>query len=109
MTENKKFPDTISESINILLSSLSIEDKQQIKDSSEDELINFHFGLGMSIRNDFGLWDKNSKLFEDCKKISGNQNLHVDDASEIIIKSLWERLQKFPPPELVKQFQNDRP
>ena len=96
MNENKKFPSTIAEAVNRLLSELTIEDKNRIKNSSEEGLSNFHFGLGMAIRNDFGLWEKESKLLEDCKELSGDPILHVDDASEIILKALWARLQKFP-------------
>jgi len=101
MDENKDNPSTITEAVNKLLSDLSIEDKRQIKNSREEGLINFHFGLGMGIRNEFGLWEKDSKLYENCKESSGNPNLDVDTASGMIIKALWERLQKFPPPKLV--------
>ena len=94
--DKKQKPSTITEAVNSLLSDLPIETKHQIKNSSEDGLINFHFGLGMAIRNEFGLWNKDSKLLEDCKGLSGNPNLDVDTASELIIKALWERLQKFP-------------
>jgi len=102
MDENNNIPTTITEAVNILLSELTKEDKHRIKDSSEDGLINFHFGLGMTIRNIFSLWKKDSKLLEDCKKSSGDPSLHVDDASAMIIKTLWERLQEFPPPKIVK-------
>jgi len=101
MDENKNIPTTINEAVNILLSELPIEAKHQIKNSSEDGLINFHLGLGMTIRNIFGLWKKDSKLFKNCKELSGDIELHIDTASEMIIKALWERLQKFPPPKLV--------
>lgn len=102
MVENKKVPSTIADAVNRLLSDLTIDDKHRIKNSSEDDLINFHFDLGLSIRNDFGLWEKESKLLENCKELSGDPFLHVDDASGIILKALWERLQKFPPPEIVR-------
>ncbi len=101
MADNNELPTMVSEAVNRLLSELPIETKYQIKDSTDDSLIIFHFGLGVAIRNDFRLWEKDSKLLEDCKKISGDPNLHVDDASGIIIKTLWKRLQKFPPPELI--------
>ena len=52
----------------------------------EDELIELHFGLGLSIRNAFGLHDADSKLFRDC----GVDN--ADDASSVIIKALWNKL-----------------
>lgn len=103
MDENKNIPTTIIEAVNILLSELTIEDKHRIKDSSEDDLINFHIGLGMTIRNIFGLWKQDSKLFENCRELSGNLILDVDTASEMIIKALWERLQEFPPPKIVRE------
>lgn len=100
MTQNH--PQTVSEAVNQLLSELPIETKNQIKDSTEDDLVDFHFGLGMRIRNEFGLWNIESALFEDSKKVSGRPFLHVHDAIVIIIKALWERLQKYPPPKLLK-------
>ncbi|MBU1386937.1 MAG: hypothetical protein KKD32_03700 [Proteobacteria bacterium] len=102
MNKNKKIPSTIAEAVNKLLSELSIKDKHRIKNSREEDLWSFHFDLGMAIRNDFALWKKNSKLLENCKELSGNLYLHVDAASERIIKALWERLQEFPPPEIVR-------
>ena len=54
----------------------------------EDELIDLHFGLGLSIRNSFGLHDANSKLLRDC----GSDN--PDDASAVIIKALWTKLKR---------------
>jgi len=102
MNENEKLPSTIAKAVNKLLSNLTIEDKNRIKNSTEEGLINFHFGLGMSIRNDFGLWKKDSKLLENCKELSGDSNIDIDTTSEMIIKALWERLQKFPPPELLR-------
>ncbi len=102
MNKDKNKPSTIAEAVNRLLSDLPIETKQQIKNSREEDLINFHFSLGTAIRNEFNLWEKDSKLLQDCIKVSGLPMLHVDDATEIILKALWERLKKFPPPAIVK-------
>jgi len=49
----------------------------------EVDLITLHFGLGMEIRNAFGLHDLCSKLLSDCDEV------HPDDASGVIIKELW--------------------
>ena len=102
MIEDKKSPATVSEAVNRLLSNFSLETKRQVQNTSEDGLINFHFGLGAGIRNEFGLWEKDSKLLEDCKKIAENPILHVDDAAGIIIKALWDRLQEYPLPKIVR-------
>jgi hypothetical protein len=103
MTENDhNFPATVTEAVNRLLSDLPLDTKHQIFNSSEEGLINFHFGLGMAIRNDYGLWKEDSKLLDDCKKISGNPSIQVDDASGRIIKALWKRLQEYPPPKVFR-------
>lgn len=67
---------------------LSDDDKQLIKSTPEKDLVNFHFGLGAGIRNDFGLWGQNKELLESCK------THHADDASSEIIHCLWIELQK---------------
>lgn len=100
-TEAKNFPATVTEAVKMLLSDLPLETKHQIENSSEEGLFDFHFELGVGSRNKYGLWEKNSKLLEDCEKYSGNPGLHVDDASGIIIKALWERLQEYPAPKVI--------
>jgi hypothetical protein len=58
MNEKMNTPSTIAEAVNRLLSDLPLEARHQIRNSNEDGLINFHLGLGMAIRNEFGLWEK---------------------------------------------------
>jgi hypothetical protein len=52
----------------------------------------YHFGMGMWIRNNYGLWGKNEALRASC----GDARMHPDNCSGIIIKRLWERLQSIP-------------
>ena len=59
----------------------------EISAMPEGDLITLHFGLGMEIRNAFGLHDLCSKLLSDCDEV------HPDDASGVIIKELWKKLQ----------------
>ena len=101
MTEQQDYPKTVEEAVNRLMSELPVYDKRRIAKMSEDGLFDLHVGLGMGIRNDFGLWAGNNELLESCKAIAGDPDLHIDSASSLIIKALWERLQKFPPPKLV--------
>ncbi|NOS75001.1 MAG: hypothetical protein HOP36_10815 [Methyloglobulus sp.] len=55
---------------------------------SESELIDLHFGLGLAVRNAFGLHDRGSTLRLSC----GTE--HPDDASQIIIQALWEKVKE---------------
>ena len=52
----KKWPTTVDEAIGVVLATLSEEEKSQITEMAAADLIDLHFGLGASIRNNFGLW-----------------------------------------------------
>jgi len=84
---NAKPPETVDEAVDRLLLVLSDEQKVEIVAIKEDDLIDLHFTLGLAIRNAFGLHDLGSKLLLDCSVV------HPDDASGVIINTLWERLQ----------------
>ena len=57
-----------------------------IRDTAREDLIKFHHGWGMGIRNDFGLWRGNDELF----KATGAED--PDGASMAIILAVWEEL-----------------
>lgn len=79
-------PETIGEAVNLLLISLSDENRQAIRSMPEEELGSLHLGLGTYIRNEFDLWKNNKELLATC----GKEN--PDNASTVIIRALWERL-----------------
>ncbi|MFZ4589387.1 MAG: DUF6794 domain-containing protein [Ignavibacteria bacterium] len=80
------YPKTIEEAVDILSHIMLDEDKDLIKNMSEDDLIDLQFGLGMAIRNNFGLWAENYELIADCKAKD------ADGASSVIIKAFWKTL-----------------
>lgn len=86
MNYNGHLPQTIEQAVVVLLEQLPADKKYQIAAMSRNDLINLHFGLGTSIRNDFGLWGGNAALLESCG------NIHPDDAAMAIIEALWRRL-----------------
>jgi hypothetical protein len=87
-------PRTLAEAIDCLSQSLTPDELSAFAAQSEEELIDRHWGLGMRIRNDFGLWDPGSPLLQDCAahKAPGAGWLHPDDASLMILHALWARL-----------------
>jgi len=85
-----QWPKTVEEAVDQLLSSMSDEDKQTVKNTPESELIQYHFGWGTGIRNEFGLWRGNEELLVSC----GSADMQPDDASMVIIKAGWKRLQE---------------
>jgi len=87
MTEqNKTYPKTVEESVNLLLSTMSHENIEKLKNTPEENLILQHHALGTHIRNEFGLWKGNQGLLNSCGVAE------PDDASGVIIKALWEKL-----------------
>lgn len=85
--KNTLLPETVDEAVEWLITVLEDRHKMFLSILQEDDLIDLHFGLGLSIRNAFRLHDANSKLLSDC----GVDN--PDDASCVIIKALWNKLQ----------------
>lgn len=86
MNYNEYLPQTIEQAVVVLLDQLPADAKHKIAAMSRDDLIILHFGLGTSIRNDFGLWSGNTALLESAG------NSHPDDAAMTIIEALWRRL-----------------
>ncbi|HAW52255.1 MAG TPA: hypothetical protein DCX54_08010 [Flavobacteriales bacterium] len=64
----------------------------KMKNGTEQEMIEYHFSLGMWMRNHWGLWQK-SRL---AKYFHGIGVQHPDDMSGIIIKSFWRHLNNKP-------------
>jgi hypothetical protein len=73
------------------LSELPERDKEAIRYIAEEQLPSLHFSLGNYIRNGFGLWEDNEELLKAC--CPDNSFRNADDASTVIIKALWQKLQ----------------
>jgi hypothetical protein len=86
-----EFPKSVGEAVKRLLLEFSDRDKLAFKNSSEADLVLFHLSLGNYIRNEFGLWGSNKELLRDC--FPQNSEPNPDDASSVIINSLWKVLQ----------------
>ena len=71
---------------------LSPQDLATLRDRSEDDMIRYHFGLGMWMRNNWGLWGGS--------RLAGWFNergiFHPDDMSGIILDSFWRHLNDRP-------------
>lgn len=87
-------PATIDEAVDRLMSEMKLRDKSRIAKMSDDEACMLNISLGQYIRNRFGLWKGNDRLLKACCRYANDDNLHPDSASALIIKALWERLQR---------------
>ena len=86
--ERIAWPKTVDEAVTRLLGDIKGGDKARVRDTKKEDLILFHHGWGTGIRNEFGLWRGNTNLLADCHA------QHPDDASMVIIKAVWQKLQK---------------
>lgn len=84
-------PKSKEEAVSVLKQKLSEEDLNKLGDSTRDNLVKYHFGLGTYIRNAFGIWGGNKALWDD---LTGGEPMHPDNLSGIIIEALWVDLKK---------------
>jgi hypothetical protein len=84
------WPQTVGEAVDRILAFLPPKDRDAVKRLTEGNLPCLHFGLGQRIRNEFGLWGGNTELLSSC----GSETMHPDHASGVILRALWEKLQK---------------
>ena len=65
MTMNSA-PRTLAEAVDRLEQSLTVDDLSAFAAHPEENLVDCHWGLGMRMRNEFGLWYPGSSLLQDC-------------------------------------------
>jgi hypothetical protein len=84
--EQTKIPTTLAEAHAELERQLSPQDLAEIDAmKSEDEMIKYHFGLGMGIRNSWGLW-AGGPLAKHMQELGFT---HPDDMSGVILGTFW--------------------
>lgn len=77
---------TKAEVVEDILETLGPDGKDSRKNTPKNELILHHHGWGRNLRNYYPMWD-NEKLLQDIGED------HADDASGVIIREVWQRLQ----------------
>jgi len=93
MNETKNvFLKNIDDVVDRLFSELSFKDKTKIANMSETDLIKLNMSWGIYIRNEFRL-EGNDPLLKSLKSYVGLSTMMPEQASYVIIKELWERLQ----------------
>ena len=77
--------DTQTEVVNDIIANLDEKQKDAIRNTPKAELFQFHHTWGRQIRNTYQLWN-NKALLADIGET------HPDDASSVVIKSVWEKI-----------------
>jgi len=88
----KQTPRTYSDAVEYILSEMTEKQKDELRNTTKYDLIDYHMTVGRYIRNEFGLWNDNRALLHSCAVRVDLINLHPDDASMIIIEGVWESL-----------------
>ena len=78
-------PSTLHGCLRLARHQLSEEDLEVIANSKRHDLLDFHFALGMPVRNSW-LYPKDSVLRD---KLVGVGFVHPDDMSTLVIEALW--------------------
>jgi hypothetical protein len=89
----KKWPKTVAEAVDMLISDLFLKDKTRISAMQPQELDALLPTLGMYIKETFGLLGGNHALIKSCMHSTHATRMIPDEACAIIIKSLWNKLQ----------------
>jgi hypothetical protein len=81
-------PATLSEALDRLRQTLPPDTIQQMRDGTEADMVKYHMGLGLWMRNNWGLWAR-GPLYQDLAALGLR---HPDDMSGVILTSLWREL-----------------
>jgi hypothetical protein len=101
MDETKEFkkPETFERALFLCATGyhcFSQKDKDILKNqkTANDFAVVLHHNYGRKIRNDYGLWNEESKLVDHMKRRFGID--HPDDISAVLLMCTWQILNKKP-------------
>ncbi len=87
-------PKNVDEAVKILLAQMPLKDKSKIARMGLMDLKSLDNTLGHYIEDNFGLHDNNEALISSCGFVLGKPSIEEAEAISLIIRKLWEKLQK---------------
>jgi hypothetical protein len=90
----RALPASVADAVSCLIEALPLKDKTRMAQMTETDLNYLHPSLGMYIQNNFKLGNDNENLMASCRKHSEDMGLDVDGAVRVIIRALWQKLNK---------------
>ena len=93
---NRHFPQNVEEACDVIIGMLDEDEIMEIKESDKFMFgISQHFGLGLFVRNHFGINQGLSpSLSHDIREKSGEMMFMRDDMSGYILDEVWEEIQR---------------
>ncbi|WP_151172736.1 DUF6794 domain-containing protein [Pseudoalteromonas ruthenica] len=88
--ESEVLPTTCQGAIEAIASELDEDSLKTLKETKREDLVMFHFSWGMGIRNGYGLWAEQSPIRLSCAEQVGEEDIHPDNASGIIMEGVWK-------------------
>lgn len=100
--DSRAIPSTLDDCIDSIYNQMTEDDREKLKHMSGYEML--HFTTGMHLRNNWGLWERNSPLVKWFVKSYGIS--HGDDISGMILNGVWHRVRgtPFKPLEMAIRF-----
>jgi hypothetical protein len=90
LLNQENWPATVEEAVHDILPRITPYEKLEMMVTNKDHLNSMHFGLGLWIRNRYGLWRGNDKLILSACGLP----CHSDDASGKILEAVWQVLHR---------------
>jgi hypothetical protein len=90
LLNQENWPATVEEAVHDILPRITPYEKLEMMVTNKDHLNSMHFGLGLWIRNRYGLWRGNDKLILSACGFP----CHSDDASGKILEAVWQVLHR---------------
>ena len=87
-----KVPSNLNEAVELICGSLSEEDRAFIL--AADDSSSVHFTVGMCLRNNWSLWEKDTPIHNWFRKELGI--CFADDISGTILASVWHKVRGLP-------------
>ena len=88
----EKFPRTVEAAVEKLLEGMSFQDKTRVANMGPEKLVELHKAFGGPIQIEFRL-PGNDPLMKSCAEFAGLPELSGEQASYVILKILWAKLQ----------------
>lgn len=93
---DRHFPQSVSEAVDIIIGMLDDEAIEKIKKQDKFDFgVRQHFGIGLFMRNQFGInLHQSMTLYCDILEKSGRRFLMSDDISGYLVDEVWEEIQR---------------
>ena len=59
----QQWPRTLEEAVRISILTMTVKEKDMLRNTTEEDLVLFHCNWAVNMRNEFGLWDGTERVW----------------------------------------------